>query len=208
MRLIARVDELGGHRPLVQRALEAGAKLRLAEVGARAVALHHLRHPQLDRLVGGEALAAGGALAPAADRVARLRDARVDHLGVGAAAERALHGAGGDVIRGTQAQRAGYGRSRRAASARLAIDRELRRQRATCPRTFAIAASSAGSSSTSAIRWASCLRLELAEAARGDRRAADADAGGDERLLRIVRDRVLVDRDVRLAPARPRRPCR
>ena len=61
------------------------------EVGARAVGLDDLRQPQLDRLVGREALLAAGAAAAAADRVARLGDARVDDLRFGAAAERALH---------------------------------------------------------------------------------------------------------------------
>ena len=63
------------------------------EVGAGAVGLHDLRQPQLDGLVGREALLAGDAAAAAADRVARLGHARVDDLRVGAAAERALHGA-------------------------------------------------------------------------------------------------------------------
>jgi hypothetical protein len=40
------------------------------------------------------------------------------------------------------------------------------------------------------------LGFDLGEAARRHRRRADADAGGDEGLLRIVRDAVLVDRDV------------
>ena len=56
-----------------------------------AVRLDDLRQPQLDRLVGREALLAGGAAAAAADRIARLGNARVDDLRVGAAAERALH---------------------------------------------------------------------------------------------------------------------
>src|SRR5712691_2513454 len=43
------------------------------------------------------------------------------------------------------------------------------------------------------------LRLGEAKTARRHRRRADADAAGDERLLRIVRDGVLVYRDVRLA---------
>src|SRR6266852_9778565 len=46
---------------------------------------------------------------------------------------------------------------------------------------------------------AEVLRLGEAKAARRHRRRADADAAGDERLLRVVRDGVLVYRDVRLA---------
>jgi hypothetical protein len=46
------------------------------------------------------------------------------------------------------------------------------------------------------------LGLDLGEAARGHRRRADADAAGDEGLLRIVRDRVLVDGDVGAAQDR------
>src|SRR6185436_9697330 len=53
-----RVDVLGRHRSLVQRALEADADLALVEVGARAVALDDLRQAELDVLVGREALLA------------------------------------------------------------------------------------------------------------------------------------------------------
>ena len=45
-------------------------------------------------------------------------------------------------------------------------------------------------------------RLGLGEAARGHRRRAQADAARDHRLFRVVRDGVLVDRDVRLAEHR------
>ena len=40
--------------------------------------------------------------------------------------------------------------------------------------------------------------LRRAHAARGERRRAEADAAGDERRLRVVRDGVLVDRDAGL----------
>src|SRR2546427_2505127 len=85
------VHVLGRHRPLVQRAHEAGADL-LAVVGnAGAVGLDHHGHRELDALVGGEALAAGLALAPPARAVAVLGLARVDHRGVLGLAERAFH---------------------------------------------------------------------------------------------------------------------
>ena len=57
------------------------------------------------------------------------------------------------------------------------------------------------SSSTSQIQLARVDALGFLEATRGDRRRADAQAGGHERRSRIVRHRVLVDRDVR-APER------
>src|SRR5688572_9389986 len=89
------VHHLRRHRPLVQRPHEAGAELVEVELGTAAVLLHHLRHPQLDRLVGGEALAAGRALAPAPDAVPFVAHPRVDDLRVGGRAERALHSDGG-----------------------------------------------------------------------------------------------------------------
>src|SRR5688572_3032358 len=87
------VDELGGHGPLVQRPLEAGAQLLRRELLAHALRLHDLRHAQLGGLVGREALVANLAAAPPADRVALLAHARVDHLGVLGVAEGALHAA-------------------------------------------------------------------------------------------------------------------
>ena len=86
-----RVDVLGRHRPLVQRALEADADLRDIEVRAVAVGLDHLRQAQLDGLVGGEALLAGDAAPAPANRIAGLGHARVDDLRVGAAAEGTFH---------------------------------------------------------------------------------------------------------------------
>src|SRR6478609_1214107 len=71
-----RVDELGGHRSLVQRAREAYAQPRRVEFGAIAVGLDDLRQPQLDCLVCREAFLAAGAAAAAADGVARLGYAR------------------------------------------------------------------------------------------------------------------------------------
>jgi hypothetical protein len=61
----------------------------------------------------------------------------------------------------------------------------------TSPRTRASTASSAGASSTSAIRLADLLGLDLGEAAGGHGRRAEADAGGDEGLLRIIGDAFL-----------------
>jgi ABC-type cobalamin/Fe3+-siderophores transport system ATPase subunit len=70
----------------VQRAEEAGAELLLVELGTVSVGLHHLRHPHVGGLEGGETLFARQATATAADAGAILVDARVDHLGVGVAA--------------------------------------------------------------------------------------------------------------------------
>src|SRR5258705_6287509 len=55
---------------------------------------------------------------------------------------------------------------------------------------------------------AEVLRLGEAKTARRHRRRADADSAGDEGLLRIVRDGVLVYRDVRLAQRIFRVPAR
>src|SRR5690606_20979837 len=86
------VDVLGGHRALVQREPQAKHELGAAELGAPPVLLDHLRQPQLEGLVGGEALAALRAAATAPDAGALLVHARVDHLGIGRVAEGALHG--------------------------------------------------------------------------------------------------------------------
>ena len=81
------VHERRGHGPLVQRAHESGAQLQI-ELGAAAVLLDHLRHAQLDRLVGRKALAATRAAAAPADALAVVADPRVDHLRVRRFAER------------------------------------------------------------------------------------------------------------------------
>src|SRR5690606_13377233 len=67
-----RVDVLGGHRPLVECALESDANPALVEVRTRAVAFHDLRQSEFHRLVGREALLTGHAAATAANRVARV----------------------------------------------------------------------------------------------------------------------------------------
>src|SRR3546814_5799394 len=66
------------HRALVQRAVEALAQLARVEGVAAPVGLDDRRQLEFDRLQRAEALAAGLALAPAADRRAVLADARVD----------------------------------------------------------------------------------------------------------------------------------
>jgi hypothetical protein len=86
-----RVHVLGRHRALVQGAREAGADLLTIKGGAKAARLHDHRHRELDALVGGEALVAALALAPAPDAGAVLRYARVDHRGLVGLAVRALH---------------------------------------------------------------------------------------------------------------------
>src|SRR5262249_46227537 len=71
---------------------ETGAQLVEIELRAAAVLLHDLRHPQLHRLVGGKALVACRALAPAADRIAVVAHPGVNDLGIGRIAARAFHG--------------------------------------------------------------------------------------------------------------------
>ena len=175
------LDLLGRHRALAQREHHAAHQLVAVEVGAAAVLLHQARHLEVDALVGGEALLAGDALAPPADGVRLEVGAGVDHLGVVRPAERAFHAYTG-----------------KRCAERLHLARDARK----------VPLVRSGRSSTSAMRCASFSASRLAEAARGHRRRADADAAGDRRLLRIVRDRVLVDRDVRAAERRLRRPCR
>ncbi len=85
------IDEFRGHRTLVQRAPETFAHPRHVEIRACPVGLDDLRQPQLDRLVRREPLLAARAPASPADRAPRLRNARVDDLRIGVAAERALH---------------------------------------------------------------------------------------------------------------------
>src|SRR5215470_11486681 len=65
------VDELRRHRPLVQRPLKTVAQLADVETGARAVGLHYLRQPELDRLVGRKSLLAPYAAAATANGVSR-----------------------------------------------------------------------------------------------------------------------------------------
>src|SRR5471032_2493733 len=76
------VNVVGGYRPLVQRAHEAGADFLAIVGGAVAVGLDHRRHGQLDPLVGGEALVARLAFAPPAHARAVFRQARIDDRGV------------------------------------------------------------------------------------------------------------------------------
>src|SRR5690606_2712573 len=85
------VDLLGRDRALLQRAVEAHAQLALVEGLAATVALDDGRQLELGRLEGIEALAAGLALAPAADGAAVVGHARVDHAGVFVLAEGAVH---------------------------------------------------------------------------------------------------------------------
>src|SRR5205085_1321779 len=88
------VNVFSGHRPLVQRALEADANALDVEVGAIAVRLHDLRQAQLGGLVGREALLALRAAAAAANRIAWLGYARIDDLRVVATAKRTFHASG------------------------------------------------------------------------------------------------------------------
>src|SRR3546814_7061678 len=83
------------YRALVQRAVEALAQLARVEGVAAPVGLDDRRQLEFDRLQRAEALAAGLALAPAADRRAVLADARVDDAGVCVLAEEAMHQATG-----------------------------------------------------------------------------------------------------------------
>ena len=77
-----------GQRPALAGLADAGDRLVAVERLGGAGALHH---GELHQLEGGEPLLAVLAAAPAADRAAVLGDPRVEDLGVGVAAERAVH---------------------------------------------------------------------------------------------------------------------
>src|SRR5688572_26398415 len=85
------LDVVGGDRALAQREHHAAHQLVAVEVGAAAVLLHEARHLQVDPLVGGEALFAAHALAPAADGVRLQVGAGIDYLGIVRSAEGTLH---------------------------------------------------------------------------------------------------------------------
>src|SRR5690242_4065396 len=131
-----RVDLLARHRPLLQRALEAGAELVLVERLAAVVALDHGRQLDFRRLERVESLAAVRTLATAADRRAVVGDARVDHAGVVVLAERTMHSVSGRALAQPYTGNALH----------CAV---------TLPRTLSITAASPGLSSTSQIQPAS-----------------------------------------------------
>ncbi|MNR35094.1 hypothetical protein D3C85_1529150 [compost metagenome] len=76
----------------MQRAQEAGAHPLDVEFGAVTAGFHHLRHAHVGGFEGGKALFTAHAAAAAADAVAIVTDTRINHLGIGTAAERAFHG--------------------------------------------------------------------------------------------------------------------
>ena len=86
------LNGLGADRALLQGAKHAGAQLLLVEGLPGAVTLDDSRHHQLRGLVGGEALAAGHALAAPPHLVALGDQPRVGDLGVMGSAEGAVHG--------------------------------------------------------------------------------------------------------------------
>src|SRR5690606_8401493 len=92
------LDLFLGDRPLVQRAVEALAQLAGVEALAPAVGLDDRRQLEFDGLERREALAAGLALAPAADRRPVLGRTRVDDPGIDVLAERAVHQPIGRVL--------------------------------------------------------------------------------------------------------------
>src|SRR5206468_6489876 len=87
-----RVDLFHADRALAQREGHRRADLRWVELGARAVLLHHRRQGDFGALIGGEALVAALAAAPAAHDIALVGLARLDDLGVFVATERTTHG--------------------------------------------------------------------------------------------------------------------
>src|SRR5262249_19845427 len=109
--------DLFGDGPLAAGGLDAAHDVVAVEGGAGAVALDDGETGGLlDSLVGGEAAAAGDALTPAADDLARVAGAAVDPLVVVGVAERADHGG----------LRAGYG-DRAWGARQLAVGRTKKR---------------------------------------------------------------------------------
>ena len=174
------VDLLDAHRALAQRQRHRGAHLGRIEFGARAVLLDDRGQRDLGALVGREALvaAAGSAGAAGRRRPRRIRASRRPACLRGCRTGSACGGvASGSRLSGRPGSRA-------------SAPPPWRAPRRCWPRRC-------GSSSTSAIRFAVGARLVFLEAARRHRRRAEADAAGHHRLLRIVRDAVLVARHVR-----------
>src|SRR5207248_6090800 len=81
----------GRYVPLGGGLHQAAEQLLAVEVLPAAVLLDHIEGNRLDPLVGGEALGALEALAPAPDRLTGIRIARVDHLQVNVTTIWALH---------------------------------------------------------------------------------------------------------------------
>src|SRR5438309_1112193 len=81
----------GGDLALGGRLHQAREQLLAVEVFAAAVLLHDVERHGLDSLVGGEALGALQALAPATDRLPRIGVTGVDHLEVDVTTIGALH---------------------------------------------------------------------------------------------------------------------
>src|SRR6218665_1490525 len=86
------VDPPGADRALAQRQFERGEQLVVPVFDAAAVFFHDGRKAHVRALVSGKALAAGGALAPAADGCGILEDPGFDDLGFEVAAKGAFHG--------------------------------------------------------------------------------------------------------------------
>ena len=185
-RSTAASTDSGRDRPLAQgqhRGWRAACRGRTRY--AAAVLLDHLRQLHFRPFVGGEALVAGSAAPAAANDVTLLVDAGIDDRRVLGAAEWAFHPA-------LRLRTPETSCTISATSGPHLCDNRF------VVRRFEHVGDQMGDR----------LGLDFREAARGHRRRADADAAGDERLLRIVGDGVLVDRDVGACRARPRLPCR
>src|SRR5262245_55306270 len=87
-----RFQRVGGDGSLLGRAAQAAPQLGAIEGLAPPVALDDVEGPELDLLVGGEALIAGQALPPAANGAPFLGRARIDHAIFQVTTRRALHG--------------------------------------------------------------------------------------------------------------------
>src|SRR5690606_35386539 len=199
------LDLIFRHRPLVQRPVHAHAQLARIERLAPPVALDDHRQLEFDRLERAEPLPAGLALAPAPDRRPVFRRARVDDLGVLVLTEGAVHQAWGFGNRDWGFEKARAGDAFPDPEFPIAnpgsspIDGKL-------PALLRDAVADAAQDRLVFGRVEDVAdpvgepgAVVFGVAAGGHRRGADAQARGDEGLLRVVGHRVLVDRDVGLA---------
>src|SRR5262249_33333391 len=178
-------DALGAARPLAAGPLDRARKLVAVEGDSLAVLLHHREFAQLHALEGGEARAAGRAVAPPADRRVVVGRSRVLHLGVLVTAEWTAHllprfvscasSVAVDGKAGAQSMDLG---------AHLGLDLGI----AVGP-VLGNAVQHIGD------QMADLAELRHAEAARRAGRRAQPHARGDGVLLGIARDAVLVDGD-------------
>ena len=182
------LDRLERHRALDARALEAAQELRAIERLTAAVALDDPQHRLLEALERREARVAVEALATAADGLAGVAHARLQHTRLAFAAAGADHlpAARSGVVsprRTPDTVAAGIGRSRTGSTRRVrrasgsAREAALAHARSEVPRPASRSSAAAPpSASTGRGTSSACAGPRFSQQARD--RAADADGGG------------------------------